>query len=87
MQHTELNIIYCYFPPTTHNQQLDCDRISSLIKCMLSFLSKTVLSIIVEDFNLKDIKWINMDVLGENPNHIFTIFLPYLLLSMVFSSW
>ena len=73
-QHTELNIICCYFLPTTHNQQLDTDRISSLIKCLSSFLLKTVLNIIVGDFYLRDINLINIDVLGENQNHIFARF-------------
>ncbi len=71
-QHTELNIICYYFLPTMHNQQIDCDRISLLIKCLLSFLSRTVQDIIFGDFNLTDINWFNMDVLGENLNHIFS---------------
>ena len=83
-QHTEQNIICRYFSPSTHNQQLDCDHISSLIKCLSSFLAKTMPNIIVGDFNLRDINWINMDVLGENPNHIFARFtLEYCLQQLV----
>ena len=38
---------------------------------MPSFLSKTVPNVY---FSLRDINWIIMDVLGENPNHIFVRF-------------
>ena len=47
---------------------------SSLTKCLSSFLSKTVPNLIIGDFNLRNINWINTVVHGENPNHIFASF-------------
>ena len=38
------------------------------------FLLVININIIVREFNLRDISWITVDVLRENPNHIFALF-------------